>query len=164
MKKILLSILTTFLFTLTAIAADITFEWDANTEEDLAGYKINWGFKSRITNDPTRIDSWCAENWPDTIDTCKNKWLGICEADDRQCDYRFFSYDNVIDVENVTEFTVSNLPNGELFFAATAYDNDGNESIYSNEISLRLDTVPPGRPLNFKVTVTEAKSVIIKVE
>jgi len=46
-----------------------------------------------------------------------------------------YSYD-VIDAEDVIEYLVEDLPNGEeIYFAITAYDAAGNESVnYSNEV------------------------------
>jgi len=45
------------------------------------------------------------------------------------------SYTNVIEVGNVTSNTVAGLaPGATYFFAVTAYDANGNESAYSNEI------------------------------
>jgi sulfur relay (sulfurtransferase) complex TusBCD TusD component (DsrE family) len=50
------------------------------------------------------------------------------------------TYTNVIDVRNATSATVSNLVNGvTYFFAVTAYDTNGQESDFSDEISY---TVP----------------------
>lgn len=56
------------------------------------------------------------------------------------------SYTQTIDVGNVTEYTVKNLPDGEaLYFAATAYDKYKNESDYSNEVEWgKFDLTPPG--------------------
>lgn len=45
------------------------------------------------------------------------------------------NYSNVVNVGNVTEFTVSVNENNPLFFAVTAYDGNGNESDYSTELS-----------------------------
>ena len=74
------------------------------------------------------------------------------------------NYENSIDVKNVTTFEVTDLPDGELYFSATAYDAEGNESDYSNEVVVTFNTIPPGAPLNFRVTVTEAKSITIEVD
>lgn len=45
-------------------------------------------------------------------------------------------YDNFHTVGNQTTYTVSNLSNGTYYFAVTALDAAGNESIYSNEVSV----------------------------
>lgn len=41
----------------------------------------------------------------------------------------------VIDVGNVTTYKIENLNHDTYYFAVTAYDNSGNESGYSNEVS-----------------------------
>lgn len=44
-------------------------------------------------------------------------------------------YAHSINVKNVTQYTVQGLEAGKTyFFAATAYDNDNNESAYSTEL------------------------------
>ena len=44
-------------------------------------------------------------------------------------------YSHSLDVGDVTEFTVTGLDDsGTYYFAATAYDRDGNESAYSEEL------------------------------
>jgi hypothetical protein len=44
--------------------------------------------------------------------------------------------DSPVDVGNVTEFTLQDLDNGVIyFFAVTAYDTEGYETGYSNEVS-----------------------------
>jgi fibronectin type 3 domain-containing protein len=48
-------------------------------------------------------------------------------------------YDSPIDVGNQTEYTVTGLEEGHTYyFAATAYDTNGNESDYSTELSERI--------------------------
>jgi hypothetical protein len=42
------------------------------------------------------------------------------------------------DVKNVTTYTIYNLPEGQYYFAVTAYDTSGNESKYSREISINI--------------------------
>lgn len=56
------------------------------------------------------------------------------------------NYDNVIDVGNVTSFTVTGLTAGvTYYFAVTAYDFSNNESGFSAEVSTMVggDTNPP---------------------
>jgi len=45
------------------------------------------------------------------------------------------AYTNVIDVGNTTNYQIKGLDSGTYYFAVTAYDTDGNESGYSNEVS-----------------------------
>jgi hypothetical protein len=42
------------------------------------------------------------------------------------------------EVENVTTYNIDNLPEGQYYFAVTAYDKSGNESRYSKEISIKI--------------------------
>lgn len=70
----------------------VTLAWDANTEPDLAGYRIYYGFSSK-------------------------------------------SYSHTIDVGNITEYTLTGLDEGKTFYlAATAYDEERNESDFSKEL------------------------------
>jgi hypothetical protein len=50
--------------------------------------------------------------------------------------------------------TVPNVPDGLMWYAATAYDSAGNESDFSVPISFNGDTIPPVKPGGFKITVT----------
>ncbi len=79
-----------------ACSAEISLTWDANTEADLAGYRIHYGTASR-------------------------------------------SYFHSVDIGNVTSCAVSNLSAGQTYyFAATAYDTEGFESEFSEEISCTI--------------------------
>jgi hypothetical protein len=53
------------------------------------------------------------------------------------------SYDIVIDVGLKTTYQVTNLPAGIYYFAATAYDTEGVESGFSNEVSATLTSPNP---------------------
>ena len=56
------------------------------------------------------------------------------------------SYQQVINVNNVTNYSLFNLNLDEVYYVAiTAYDQEGNESSYSSEVagSYQYDTEPP---------------------
>jgi hypothetical protein len=90
-KNQLLDILKNLTIALS-LAGTVTLAWDANTESDLAGYKIYYGLASG-------------------------------------------SYSTTIDVKNVIQYTVPDiLPGTTYYFAATAYDENNNESAYSIEL------------------------------
>ena len=84
-----LFLLPVLLFCSCSSANAVTLVWDANSEPDLAGYKIHFGIQPRV-------------------------------------------YSSIVDVGNVSQATI-NIPIGS-YISATAYDTDGNESDYSNEI------------------------------
>ena len=81
-----------FGFLYSVLAESICVEWDRNPEDDVAGYRIHYGIRSRL-------------------------------------------YTSTIDVGDTTEFTITDLENGSMyFFAVSAYDSAGNESLKSDEI------------------------------
>lgn len=51
------------------------------------------------------------------------------------------TYESVIDVGNITVFTVTDLTPGKYYFAVTAYDAYGNESGFSNEVSDTIELI-----------------------
>ena len=59
------------------------------------------------------------------------------------------SYSNTVDVGNVLTYTLTNLGAGTYYIAASAYDNSGNESGYSNEVSATIELEPPQ---DFRIT------------
>ena len=75
------------------------------------------------------------------------------------------SYSNKIDVGNNTRFTISNLVAGvTYYFAATAYDSNGDESAFSTEASyiapgiLKMTTSGiPGNPPTIQFPVEPGK-------
>ena len=110
-----------FLMTLFLVnvlyGADITGTWDANSESDLAGYKIYYGTQTG-------------------------------------------NYTLSVDVGNATSITIPiQDTNKTYFFAITAYDIAGNESGFSQEVSLFIpppaDTQAPTSPKNVTVVLGE---------
>ena len=92
------------LLALNSIAGEIGLAWDANSEDDLKGYRLYWGSESG-------------------------------------------NYNNMKDVGNVTNYKITDIPNGvKHFFVVTAYNNDNKESSFSYEINhvvgQQLDPLP----------------------
>jgi hypothetical protein len=152
----------------------VTLAWDANTEPDLAGYRIYYGFGSRFDPalDPATIVAGivaekCGEPSDSFYAECKEAWEKYCtcleweddevtcktpnEPPDPMCRSEYFPYDTIVDVGNVTQYELNGLVKGKKYYlAATAYDTDGYESMYSIELE---HTVP--------VSITPAKDLRI---
>lgn len=68
------------------------------------------------------------------------------------------NYTTTVNPGNATEVDISNLDRGTTyFFAVTAYDQSGNESDFSQEVSILIpeprDSDPPARPVNVKIQI-----------
>jgi hypothetical protein len=85
---------------------EITLAWDANTEPDLAGYRIYQG------NGPGEYGAWKAQV--------------KCRGSDTTC----------------TEITLVVPAPGKYYWVATAYDDAGNESARSEEITHTFYSAP----------------------
>ena len=71
------------------------------------------------------------------------------------------SYTNKINTGNSTNVTIGNLTtNATYFFAATAYDSNGLESDYSNEISYRAGSGPSGTNAPPKTNVLTVNFIV----
>jgi fibronectin type 3 domain-containing protein len=67
-------------------------------------------------------------------------------------------YGSPIDVGNQTEYTVNGLEEGQTYyFAAAAYDTNGNESDYSNEVS---ETIPVQEPTPDEPGIEPPKNLV----
>lgn len=99
----------------SANAAEVTLAWNANSESNLAGYKLY--YKTDTGGAPYN-------------------GTGLNEGDSPI----------IINLEDLTdtaspEFPLTGLDKGELyFFALTAFDTDGLESDYSEEVSYETET------------------------
>ena len=98
----------------SSYALDVTLAWDANSESDLAGYVIYYDIDS---GDPYYGEG--ASDGDSPIDVP----LDLDEDPD----------------PDVVQFTLYDLPEGTYFFAVTAYNEEGLESGYSNEVSTSPD-------------------------
>jgi hypothetical protein len=107
-----------FILAVAAFASAARLVWDANTESDLAGYKIHY---DSVHGPP---------------------------------------YSHEVDVGNVTEWPIPTAwpRDQDYYFAATAYDRDGYESLFSNEAIYYRDTVAgPALATDIRVTFQQTE-------
>jgi hypothetical protein len=108
--KLLAAFFGVLLLVAVAYAKVINFAWDANTETDLAGYKLYCG---TVTGGP----------------------------------YTFVKTVAAPGLTTSNDFTTD----GTRYCVLTAYDTAGNESGYSNQVTVVVDTVAPAAPRNFRL-------------
>ena len=97
-------------------AADVTLAWSSNSESDLAGYYIY--YKTGSSGTPYNGTGAVEGNSPIQVP--------------------------ISDLDNLAypEYTIHGLSDAETtYFVLTAYDTDGNESSYSNEVSYHPPSV-----------------------
>lgn len=108
-KAALISILFFFCLISTVKAMDISLEWDPNTESDLAGYKVY--YKAGSSGEP--YDGTDASQGASPIT------VAIGDLGD----------------PNDPQYTLTGLDENKVYFlVVTAYDTEGMESDYSNEV------------------------------
>jgi chitinase len=106
------------LFVGSAVAADVELAWDANTESDLAGYYLY--YKTGSSGAPYNGTEANEGDSPIQVP------LG-----------------DLSDQENPS-YTITGLSDTETyFFVVTAYNTDGHESGYSNEVSYQPPSTSP---------------------
>jgi hypothetical protein len=129
LKSTFLTIALLFCLATPAYALDVTLQWDANIETDLAGYKVYYKTGSSGGSILTNYNGTGAYEGNSPIDMP----LALDENPDL----------------NIVEFTVTDLPDGQTYyFVVTAYNDDipPLESGPSNEeytTATPLDTTPP---------------------
>lgn len=125
MKKLILTI-TAFLFlTTAATAADVTFRWDANTEPDLAKYKL---YQAEAVGGPYTKAQVIGEG----------NLVAII----------------IVDLPNSvhpTECTLEDVADGQHYWVLTAADLSNNESGFSNEVTTTIDQTPPAPPQSLSI-------------
>jgi chitinase len=107
------------IFQTSSYAANVTLQWDANTEPDLAGYKVYYD-----TDYGTPYSGTEATEGASPISVP----IGYLSDPDNP------------------EFTFINLDESNVYyFVVTAFDDEGLESDYSNEVSFEsvVDATPP---------------------
>ena len=88
---------------------NVTLAWDANTESDLAGYKVYYG---TISGGPYNGTGASAGSSPIVVPLSS------------------------LANRSLPEYSVNNLPNATYYFVLTAYDSEGLESGYSNQVTV----------------------------
>jgi len=66
--------------------------------------------------------------------------------------------------KDCVSYTLENLEDGTYFWVITAFDTEFNESDFSNEVSLSIDSTAPDAPASFTVTINEVHSVKVSVD
>jgi hypothetical protein len=118
MKKLLLSLVFVVLFAFSVFAASVEVTWNANTESDLAGYKVYTSTSAAAFAGGTAT----------LVATVNAPTVSYIHA-------------NVVD--------------GTFFYALTAFDASGNESVFSDIASIKVDTTAPGKPANLRLKVNK---------
>ena len=109
MKKLFLTLAIVLCPVLT-FAATIEFGWNANTEQDLAGYRL----------------------YQATTSGAYTKGTFVAEIP-----------------KPAVAYSLAAVPDGTYFWVLTAFDETGNESDWSNEVTLRVDETAPAPPSGF---------------
>jgi len=130
MKKLFtLMVVVSILLMANIAGADnnITFRWQANTEPDLARYKL---YQTDTSGDYTKAQVVGEGNLVAII---------------------------IVDLSatppiHPTEYTLNGVVDGEHFWVLTAVDVSNNESDFSNEVSAILDSTPPDAPTILQIT------------
>lgn len=123
MKRYIISLFSVLFLSISLFAQeDILLEWDANVEDDLAGYNV---YRIHVGSDPVTFDDYIL-----LTET------GIpCGPNDNTC----VSYSDV------------QVQPGTVRWYSTAFDTSDNESDPSNVVELIIDdTTPPSPPANFR--------------
>ena len=126
----LLTCFTILIFSLnTCLAFDVTLAWDANSETDVAGYKLYYGITAGGPYDGA-----------DSSGGASPIIIPLSRLPDPEA----------------PEVTVYGLAQGTHYFVLTAFNADGLESGYSNEVSTGSVTSPrPSKTLPWLTLLLE---------
>ena len=122
MKRLILTLLVCLLLAGTAFAANVTFRWDANTEPDLAKYKL---YQAETAGGPYTKAQVIGEG----------NLVAIIMVDLA-----------ATPPVNPTEYTFEGVTDGRHYWVLTAADLSNNESDFSNEVTTIIDSTPPAPP------------------
>jgi chitinase len=119
MKAVAIAIIATFL-AVNAWGMDVTLVWDANSESDLAGYRLYYSTEHFKSSDPV-----------------------VPKAGRTVVEIPLGSLDN----PSLPEFSLEGIPNMGHYFALTAYDREGLESGFSNVVPVKI---PPKQVVDMR--------------
>jgi predicted outer membrane repeat protein len=121
-----------FIFASQSHGADITLEWDANTESNLAGYRVYY----KMDSSGERI-----------LDNYTGEGLVLIEESGttRVVNSGFETSGVTCHLSGLAEGTIH-------FFVVTAFNTEGFESLASREVS--TDYTPPSQPIVLSITHT----------
>jgi hypothetical protein len=128
-----------FLFGSQALAGTATLSWNANSESDLAGYKIYYGTTPRTGSNPA---------------TC-----GLCG-------YNTNTNVGLTSTPASPSYTITGLTDGTTYyFSVTAYDTSGNESAFSSQVSKNISasTTPKIITIDLQGPSSDAASGTLEV-
>jgi hypothetical protein len=136
-KSLSLFLALLFISVTPCYASDVTLAWDANTDPALAGYKIYYDMDSGHPYD------------------------GIGAQEGSSPINMTLDQDEDLD-PNTVQYTLHGMPDGIYYFSVTAYNSEGLESGYSNEVGTGANPVNeppmadagPVQSVNEGITVT----------
>lgn len=73
------------------------------------------------------------------------------------------TYDQIIPIGNVTNYTVAGLADGTWYFSVTAFDSQGNESGFSNEVVKVIKTIAPPTGLDGVIQATTTTAFLVPI-
>ena len=122
MKRFILVLIAVFLMTSVAYGANVTFRWSANTEADLAKYKL---YQAETAGGPYTKAQVVGEGNLVAIIT-----VDLAAAPQ----------------VHPTEYTLAGVADGQHYWVLSAADLSNNESNFSNEVTTIIDSTPPAPP------------------
>lgn len=131
MKRVFLIIIACLFLAGVAYAdSSVTFTWDKNSEQDLAGYRLY------------------------QTDTPDGQVVGTdVPVADIAPEAGLYDHGIIPNLDpNKDAYTLTSVPDNTWYWILTAYDNQGNESGKSNEVTATVDSVPPGNPTILNIT------------
>ncbi len=141
MKKLLFALFFILAFSISTVFAspdaNVTFAWDANSEPDLAGYRLYQFDYSTVV-----------------LDTNND---GVVSYAELRAAPGFLVSSMIANIPVGTETVTRQIADGTWYWVLVAYDTNSNVSAASNEVTETIepppDTIPPAAPTGLTKTV-----------